>query len=892
MLSFFAPRAGQFDRAIQRAGKPAMLLQGKSLIPRAMPGRPGAMMLRKPDAAGKSIPGADALSCAGATALTAGSTVSDTTVGGTNNQSTYGCFSSSYQWNGPEKVYTFTTSQTSDIRITLQNISGGDVDLFILGSCDATDCWNWGDERVFYPDAPAGTYYIVVDGWNTDSASYDITAWSCTGILLVDDDHSGWPGNLTGYPDVSSTYQAALTAIGKPATYTWNVDYLGSPALSNLMPYKQVIWVTGQDDRAGAVISSNEEGTLAGYLDGGGELILVSQNYLRDISGGTDGPLDEGTFAFQYLQVQSVVNDLTGHTASMVGVNGDPIGDDGNLGTGTNTLTLSSTTPVANNPTGMDTLYAKMCYRTDNGIPTVLRWDNYNVGDFYRLVFATSPVENTTSSSPNDLDTFLDRSLAWMDQYYYPDISSGATFVDGSTANGLPDPGETIGLNFIVQDNETKGYSAEAYLVIHDSYVTPVTDKVDIGAIPDASCDPDTNPGCNQASGQFSVTISPTTPIGHRIEFSVNLWIDGIWYDTPGFGFFVGQADTMLVKDEELYPNTSGIAPYENALDGMGVTYAVHDNAKFASPRYDDASLMTNLIMKNYAHVVWMTGQDWAYTLSPYDSDTNNDSDERELGNLLDNGGRLFLVSQDYFYDLFGGDSCSPSCTLSSGDFAYDYLGIGTVNQDVVDKADSTITGNSGEDLGNGMSFTLKNDQYIPNLPDAATAFSPLPGRDIFELPGSQVSGIAYEGDSAYSGSDYRVITFLFPFENLQSILPSTREGLMERIYYWFDFGDTHTNSLGDSFTYYYPEDTTLSVTLGGSDASELSWTSVSTNTHADTIDIHYHLYSGTNPSSLAKDPLDYTGTTAEDATVPSSGQCLFYRVRACDTLQIESEDP
>lgn len=827
----------------------------------------------------RSCPGSRALDCGGAIALSHGVSVDGTTVGGTNNQTEYCGWGAGYPWSGPEDVYTFTTADVSDLRITLTNFGWngnyGDLDLFILGSCDATDCWNWGDETVFYPDAPAGTYYIVVEGWNGAEADYTITAWSSAGILLVDDDHSGWPGSPTGYADVSGVYTTALTSIGKPADSTWNVDFLGSPALADLMTYKQVVWVTGEDDRAGLILSGAEEGALAGFLDAGGMLLLTSQGYLRDLTSGVDGLLDEGAFAFNYLQVKSVTNDLSGHETPMTGMNGDPIGDDGNLGTGTNALTVSTSSPVANASTGMDTIYGHPVYRTDHGIPAVLRYDNYVALDFYRVVFASFPPENITSSSPDDLDTFLDRSLTWMNQFHYPDILTGVGFYDDVTGNGnfIPDPGETVELEFIVQNDDTKDCTAEAYLVIHDAYVTPVIDKLDLGTV---------TQGGGQASGRFRVTLDAGTPIGHRIEFSVNLWIDGTWYDTPGYGCFVGQADTLLVKDEELYPNTSGIAPYESALQNMGITYALHDNAKFESPLYDDADLMSNLLMKSYNHIIWMTGQDWAYTVRI--------EDETELAELLDAGGRLLLVSQDYFWDVFGGDSCNPACTLSSGDFGYDYLGVQTVNQDVVSKGDSTVAGVTTEDLSKDLSLTLQHGCTIGNEADAITALSPLGARSLFVFPGDQTTGLIYEGKSTANLSVYRYISLWFPYENLlEYSWPNSPLLLMRRIYYWFDYGDTTTNTLGLGTTYYYPVDP--SPLKWDPSQSRWTWTGVTTNTNGETIEIHYHIHWGLDAAALEKYPYEYEVNWADDP-IPDQdpGVCVYYRVKSVDLLEIESQ--
>lgn len=862
----------------------ALLIGLAILLPASAPADAGRSLApsrlrhekRKPAAAvSDKADSGRAVDCASPTVLSHGVPVSDSTVGDLNNQATYGCFGAGYEWNGGEEVYTFTTSQVSDIRVALTEIDGGDVDLFILGACDALDCRSWGDETVVYPDAPAGTYHIVVDGWNTDEADYTITAWSAAEILLVDDDNS-----MGGYPDVHASYGDALSSLGRAYTW-WPVDFLGPPTTEDMLDYKQVVWFTGADDTPGLVLSGSEESALAGYLDRGGMLILVSQEYLRDLSGGVDGFLDEGTFAFNYLQARSVVNDLAGQSGSMQGTNGDPIGDDGRLDTGTYTLTVSPAAPVANQATGAETLYGETVYRTSGGPATVLRFDNYLAADFFRVVFASFPIENVTSGSPNDLETLLDRTLTWMDQFYYPSVARGAAFDDSVTGdgNGLPTPGETVELEFIVENNDTTGHDAEAYLVVEDDCVTPDIATLDLGTVSGSG---------GQQSGKFRVDIDPACSIGHRVGFSVNLWINDTWYDTSGWGFFVGQADTMLVKDEELYPNTPGIGPYEQALQGAGVTYALHDNAIYPSPVYQDASLMSSLVMESYDHIIWMTGQDWALTLTP--------DDEAELGTLLDAGGKLLLASQDYLWDFFDGDDCNPACDLSPGDFAYDYLGAATAEQDVVSKSDSPLVGMTGEDLSRDLSFDLLDGLSVSNEADRIAAVSLADARPLFEYSGGATAGLIYEGQSAALGSTYRVISLWYPFENLaEAEWPNTRTETLRRALYWMDFGDTVTNTLGGPNTYYHPEDPALlTVVLGAAPiyASQLNWTAVTTNTNGDPIDIFYHLYSGFDPAGLERDPTEYQVNSTSDGRLPGPGQCIFYKVRAADLLRIESQDP
>jgi hypothetical protein len=117
------------------------------------------------------------LVCTNAINLTCGQTYTGTTVGGASNVSTYNC----QTWNesGPEKVHKIVTGSTGTITATLSGMSV-DLDVFILSGCNETQCVASGDNSASYANAPAGTYYIVVDGYNGASGAYTLNV-TCSG---------------------------------------------------------------------------------------------------------------------------------------------------------------------------------------------------------------------------------------------------------------------------------------------------------------------------------------------------------------------------------------------------------------------------------------------------------------------------------------------------------------------------------------------------------------------------------------------------------------------------------------------------------------------------------------------------------------------------------------
>jgi uncharacterized repeat protein (TIGR01451 family) len=129
-------------------------------------------------------------------------------------------------------------------------------------------------------------------------------------ILLVD--------NYLAYDTVEG-YQAALGANSLPYDL-WNTDqpqygtHIG-PSLQRLRRYPVVVWFTAYNWHR--TLTPDDEARLAAYLDGGGRLLLSSQDYLYT-SGFTD-------FARHYLGVASYRESMT--TTQTVGTVGSPVGD-------------------------------------------------------------------------------------------------------------------------------------------------------------------------------------------------------------------------------------------------------------------------------------------------------------------------------------------------------------------------------------------------------------------------------------------------------------------------------------------------------------------------------------------------------------------------------------
>ncbi len=100
----------------------------------------------------------------------------------TDNISSYASPCPTWTEDGPEYTYLFMPSSGSSATIDLTCTSGDDLDLFVLrwngGSCDGDFCAaggaEFGDESVTFTYNPGDIFFVVVDGYNGASGSYDI----------------------------------------------------------------------------------------------------------------------------------------------------------------------------------------------------------------------------------------------------------------------------------------------------------------------------------------------------------------------------------------------------------------------------------------------------------------------------------------------------------------------------------------------------------------------------------------------------------------------------------------------------------------------------------------------------------------------------------------------
>lgn len=121
------------------------------------------------------------LVCTDAVPLTCGEPYFGNNGDGEDNVSLYGCDGNvlNVENNGPEMVHSFTLTSPGLVNIYLGNMTAN-LELFLLRSCDRGDCIDYSQRpgttyEVLNTYLQAGTYYIVVDGYNGAVSDYALT---------------------------------------------------------------------------------------------------------------------------------------------------------------------------------------------------------------------------------------------------------------------------------------------------------------------------------------------------------------------------------------------------------------------------------------------------------------------------------------------------------------------------------------------------------------------------------------------------------------------------------------------------------------------------------------------------------------------------------------------
>jgi hypothetical protein len=218
-------------------------------------------------------------------------------------------------------------------------------------------------------------------------------------------------------------------------------------------------------------------------------------------------------------------------------------------------------------------------------------------------------------------------------------------------------------------------------------------------------------------------------------------------------------------------------------LDSLGLEYDVWTYASQGCP--------TDSALEFHQAVVWSTGPDYGSISNPK---TLTTTDQAHLMTFLDNGGRLFLSSQDFLLDN------------NPNNFITNYLHVAGHSDDM---GGDTINGVSGDTITDGMAFrfvqpfTNFSDWIVPGA-GAAGIFLDSVGVKDDAIPrgGVQLDDNAqtdFRSSTHYralrypdtGSSTYKVVFSAFAFEMVPptGTYPNNSYTLMRSIMSWFGLG-------------------------------------------------------------------------------------------------------
>jgi hypothetical protein len=439
-----------------------------------------------------------------------------------------------------------------------------------------------------------------------------------------------------------------------------------------------------------------------------------------------------------------------------------------------------------------------------------------------------------------------------------PDLAYLSHLVDDSAGNGngQPDPGETFDMTVTLK-NHGSGAAAgvSAMLSSGSPYVTVTVNSASYGGIP--------ADGSAASATAYTLVADPGCPSGHTAPLYLNISAAAGYSASDTFQVSIGQRPILLVDDDD---GASYQSYWISALDAGGYAYEVWNLASKGSPPADS--------LNQYRIILWTTADDYGYSGSPT---TLTSTDQANLMTYLDNGGNLFLSSQDLLYDN------SPNT------FITDYLHVADHDDDVSPTQETGIAGDPISDgMVLGLSFPFSNwgDNITPGagatrlFRNSSYSLKEI-GRDGTPMAQDQIKGGPARADScgalrypASGTSTYKVVFFAFAFEAISTTQPdpNNQETVLANILDWFIGDQIPPSTVGNM----------AAVLEGG--GLHLSWSPATDSRGVD----HYVVYRGTQPDFLPGSG-DSIGSTADTFFVdPGSavGDTLlnhYYSIKAVD---------
>jgi immune inhibitor A len=336
-------------------------------------------------------------------------------------------------------------------------------------------------------------------------------------------------------------------------------------------------------------------------------------------------------------------------------------------------------------------------------------------------------ISDSDSAMSANLDVTWSRPCLLLDQFVLNDSIYG-------NGNGLPEPGEKIRLYFTISN---------IWLALSGTKVTGSADapginftdnQSNIGTIPSGG-------SANNSSDPMEFEISPSFTnavvtftlhvVGNGGTYSQDL-VKEAWVGRPDILIVDDDSSTVKYNDYESY--------YTNALDSLRLLYSVWDKTTQGEPAFS---------FSNYKILIWYTGDHRTSIFSQ--------AEVESLTSFLDNGGRLFLTSQDAAEALAGsGDPLDSTfltdylhCQLDNDSAAQRQV-MGVPQDTIGDTLYIYLAGTGSPQNQISKDILLPDSSAIPVLNYTGSNWTPVDG----------VAGLRYQGA-------YKLVFFGFGFEGM-----------------------------------------------------------------------------------------------------------------------------
>lgn len=378
--------------------------------------------------------------------------------------------------------------------------------------------------------------------------------------------------------------------------------------------------------------------------------------------------------------------------------------------------------------------------------------DQGNAGDPYPGYWNKKAFDDTTTPSSKDYsnnstqvavwnisdsDSIMHANLdvTWSRPCLYLDSFTLDDSPPGGNGNGRPEGGETVNIFFTLRN---------IWLPITNTNVTARVDTAGIAFTDSVSSlgTIGTGSAVNNQSDPIEFLVDPSFP-GRVVRFTLH--VEG----NTGSGFYsldlekklvAGKPEILLV-DDDFGSAQDYQSYYTDALDFLKCVYHVWDIQTENDPTFS---------FNNYKYIIWFTGD--------HKTSLFTQTQVESLMSFLDNGGGLFLTSQDAAEVL--SNSTEPWDTL----FFRNYLHVryGGNNESHL------VAGYSGDEVGDtlwiypenvpGANNQTSKDCLIPDtLADTVLVYA-----GIGFAPTDSVAGIKFQGD-------FKLVLFGFGFEAINS---------------------------------------------------------------------------------------------------------------------------